>query len=114
MGRITTVLDSVEKDTPYPYVTIGEPQATPFETKTSFGEQVVVVLHCWSQYDGKKEAYEILNFMLRALTKSPLMIEGDFTLFGMKLEQMTVINDIDDVTKHGIMRVRFDINNGKE
>ena len=114
MAMVKAVKDSVEKDTPFPYVTIGDPQVVPFETKTSFGEEITIVLHCWSRYEGKKEAYEILNLMLRALTKSPLMIEGDFSIFGVKLEQLTVIKDIDEVTKHGIMRIRFHINNGRE
>lgn len=109
-GVVTGVFDDVEEGTAFPYVTVGEPTSTPFETKTSFGEEVAVVLHCWSQYAGKKEAYEILNLMLQAITKAPLIVEG-FTLFNTQLEQLNVITDIDDVTKHGVMRLKFTINN---
>ncbi|MCP3741462.1 DUF3168 domain-containing protein [Rossellomorea sp. BNER] len=97
----------------FPYVTVGEPTTTPFETKTSFGEDVAIVLDCWSQYKGKKEVYDILNLMLKAIAKSPLELEGDFSLNEVKLHQMTVIRDIDNITRHGIMRWKFNINNGK-
>ncbi|WP_226639322.1 DUF3168 domain-containing protein [Priestia flexa] len=109
--KITGVFDEVIEGTPYPYVTIGEPTVLPFETKTSFGEEVAIVLHCWSQYPGKKEAFEILNLILGAITKSPLVITGGFSLLKTELEQMTVIIDIDDVTRHGIIRLKFYINN---
>nr|WP_309101680.1 DUF3168 domain-containing protein [Fredinandcohnia onubensis] len=109
-AKVTGILDDVEEGQVFPYVTIGEPTITPFETKTTHGEQATVVLHCWSQYAGKKEAYEILNLMLKAMTNAPLQVEG-FSLFKTQLEQMNVIIDIDDVTKHGIMRLRFYINN---
>ncbi|MFT4415322.1 DUF3168 domain-containing protein [Fredinandcohnia humi] len=106
---ITGVFDDVEEGQAFPYVTIGEPTMVPFETKMSFGEEITVVLHCWSQYEGKKEAYDILNLMLQALSPR-LQVEG-FSVFKTQVEQMTVINDIDNVTKHGIMRIRFYINN---
>lgn len=94
-----------------PYVTIGDPTVLPFETKSTFGEQVTVVLHCWSQYEGKKEAYDILNLMFQAITKESWDLEGGFKVFKISLEQMNVILDIDNETKHGIMRLRFHINN---
>lgn len=110
-NKITGVFDKVEEGTPYPYVTIGEPIVNPLETKSSYGEDIVIVLHCWSQYSGKKEAYEILDLMLQAITKEPFTIEG-FSLIRVKIEpNMQVITDIDGVTKHGILRVRFQINN---
>jgi len=109
-AKVTGIFDDVEEGQAFPYVTIGEPTVVPFVTKTTYGEQVAAVLHCWSQYAGKKEAYEILNLMLKAITKAPLHVEG-FSLFKSELEQMNVITDIDDVTKHGIMRMRFYINN---
>jgi hypothetical protein len=109
---ITGVFDSVKKGTLYPYVTIGEPTTNSFETKSSFGEEIAVVLHCWSRYEGgKKEAYDILNLMLQSITQSPMHLEGGFSIFKVKFQQLTVINDLDNDTKHGIMRIRFHINN---
>ncbi|MGG3625532.1 DUF3168 domain-containing protein [Bacillus gobiensis] len=106
-GRI---YDAVPENTPYPYVTIGEPTNTPFDTKTSFGENTILSVHCWSSYSGKKEAYEILNLILQSLSR-PLELGGGFKLQDFRREQMNVIIDIDGKTKHGILELRFYINN---
>lgn len=107
-GRI---YDAVPENTPYPYVNIGEPTNRPFDTKSSFGENIVLSIHCWSAYQGKKEAFEILNLILQSLSGPPLQIGGGFKLQDFKREQMNVIIDIDGKTKHGILEIRFFINN---
>lgn len=110
-AKVQGVFDEVGEDQLYPYVTIGDPTVNPFETKTSYGEDIPWVLHCWSRYTGKKECMEILNLMLQAITKEPFVIEG-FSLLRVKIDpNMQVLTDIDNVTKHGILRVRFIINN---
>jgi hypothetical protein len=106
---VTGVYDKVSEDTSYPYVSIGEPNVTPAETKTSYTEEIPWVLHCFSQYSGKKEAYNILNAMLKALTRERFTVDG-FRVERFKIEpNMQVITDIDGSTYHGILRVRFDI-----
>lgn len=109
-NKVTGIYDKVSEDTPKPYCTIGEPDMVPFETKSSFGEETTIVIHVWSDYNGKKETYDILNLILKALTK-PLSIGSGFSLFKSKVEGMQVITDIDDITNHGILRLRYFINN---
>ncbi|WP_434813787.1 tail completion protein gp17 [Bacillus halotolerans] len=70
-ARVTGVLDAVSKDQKKPYVTTGDDDVSSFETKTSKGEIINVVLHCWSDYSGKKEAMQILDLMLQAITREP-------------------------------------------
>ena len=112
MPRITGVYDHVSEDAEFPYVTIGEQTERAFDTKTSVGENRTIILHCWSQYSGKKEAYEINDLMLQALTKSPLSLEGGFTMVKFEREPgSTVFQDIDGKTYHGVLKVRFYINN---
>lgn len=95
-----------------PYVTIGEQTNRPFDTKTSYGENITIVLHGWSDKASKKEAYQLQDYMLQALTKSRLQIEGGFSLFNFTRESgSTVIPDIDGETNHAILRVRCHINN---
>lgn len=55
------VYDHVPKNAPLPYLVIGSPQATPFDTHVSKGEKITVVIHSWSNYPGKKEAMMILK-----------------------------------------------------
>lgn len=106
---ITGVYDDVEAGEEFPYIVIGDPTVTPFDTKTSIGENVVVDIHSWSRYDGKKESYDILNAALEAL-KEPLPLGNGFVMQRQGREQLQVITDIDGTTRHGILRVRFYIN----
>lgn len=108
--KVKGIYDYVDEDTPFPYVTIGDPTVSPFATKSSHGEEVSVVLHCFSKYKGKREAFEILNLIVQAITKKDLEIEG-FTFFRLELEGMNVITDIDGKTKHGIARFKVWVNN---
>ncbi len=110
--KVTGVFDAVPEDTQYPYCTIGEPTVTPFETKTTYGENIPWVLHCYSDYNGKKECYEILNLMVQAITKEPWTVEG-FKVFKVNIEpNMTVLNPAqEEFPYQGILRVRFHINN---
>lgn len=112
MDKIEAVLDDTEPDQAFPYVTIGEPVTDFISTKTSIREEVTWVLHCWSSYQGKKEAYEILNLMHAAFTNQPLSLGGGFSVSSFKPEQMQVITDIDGETRHGILRVSFVIFQG--
>ena len=112
MPRITGVYDHVSEDAEFPYVTIGEQTERAFDTKVTVGENRTIILHCWSQYSGKKEAYEINDLMLQALTKSPIEIEGGFSMQRFEREAgSTVFQDIDGKTYHGVLKVRFYINN---
>ena len=106
MNKITGVLDDVKADQPFPYVTLGEPVSTPWDSKTSVGENITWVLHCWSQYEGKREAYEILNLMHEAFTTQSLSVSG-FSVSDFRREQQQVITDIDGLTRHGILNVRL-------
>lgn len=106
-ARITGVYDEVPEDATVPYVTLGEDTAIPWDTKDMDGQEVTTTLHCWSQYPGKKEAKEILSLMVEALTQSPLQLESGFSMSFDRLESMQVISDPDGVTKHGVLRMRF-------
>lgn len=106
MDKITAVLDDVQEGQAFPYATVGEPTVSPFDTKTSTGEEIVWVLHCWSQYQGKAEAYDILNLMNEAFMQQPLSLDDGFFIADFRRDQMQVITDIDNETRHGILRVR--------
>lgn len=99
---------SVE-DVTYPYVVIGEPLADPLETKTTAGEEIAIVLHVWSTYSGKKEAVEIINACLDAL-KGATSVEG-FQLLKVKVDGTQVFEDTDTTRRHGVLRMRYWVNN---
>ena len=106
--KVTGVYDKVNRKTPFPYVTFGEPTVNPFETKTSYREDIPWVLHCYSTYPGKKETAEILNLMLKALTRKPWQVEG-FKVHRFQIEpNMIILEPADEGFPYqGILNVRF-------
>ncbi|QFR56233.1 tail terminator [Bacillus phage 000TH010] len=110
MAMVNQITDAPGKDDPYPYVVLGDQTSTPFETKTSFGEDTTMVFHAWSGSPSSAEVQDIMSKILEGLTYKPLEFEG-FTFVAKKLVQAQVIPDVDGVTKHGIIRMRFTINN---
>ena len=109
MDVVSDVLDDVDEGQPYPYVTIGDPVANPWDTKTSIGENITFVLHTWSDYDGKAESYRVMNLIHEALSQ-PLSIEGGFYVFKFERESQNVFTDIDGITRHGVMNFRAYVN----
>ena len=106
---ITGVYDSVSESAVHPYVTTGEPTVDSLNVKKKHIENIPWVLHCWSQYSGKKEIYDILNAMLKALTKEAWQIEG-YRVYNFQIDpNMQVLEDIGGQTYHGILRVRWHI-----
>lgn len=110
MSLVEGVFDAVPDNQAYPYIVIGEPVSDPWDTKTTTGEQIGIVIHVWSRYSGKKEAYDILNTCLQA-TSNRLTIEGGFSIGLQERTNLTVFDDIDGITRHGVLRLRFTINN---
>ncbi|WP_121640608.1 DUF3168 domain-containing protein [Virgibacillus sp. Bac330] len=106
--KVTGVYDYVTKETPFPYMTIGEPNMSPFETKTSYSENIPWALHCYSMNPGKREVMEILNLMIKAMTKESWIVEG-FQVIKFNIEpNMKVIPPADvGFPYQGVLNVRF-------
>ena len=108
-AKVEGVFDFVEKGQAFPYITINEPTMIPFTTKSKFGEEMSVVINSWSTYAGKKESYEILNLCLAALAKR--MNLNGFSIKKVDIDQIRVIDDADPRIKHGILRMKYTIQN---
>jgi hypothetical protein len=109
MDKVNQVTETPSKDDPYPYVVLGDQSSAPFETKSSFGEEITMDFHVWGGTT-RAEAQDISSHVLEALSSMPLVFEG-FTFVAKKLVLAQIITDTDGVTKHGIIKVRFTINN---
>lgn len=101
------VFDYVEHSTEYPYLVVGTPETKEFITKTNFGEEVIFTIHAWSNYKGKKECYEMLDSALKTISKKYLELNEEFKIFKTEMLTLTVIDDIDGRTQHGILRLKF-------
>ncbi|HDC9101382.1 TPA: DUF3168 domain-containing protein [Staphylococcus aureus] len=99
------VFDCVQKDAVYPYIVVGETNVTNKGTTTSMVEDVGITLHVYSQARNRDEASQIIQFLGFVLNNE---IEIDYYSFiKSRIDTQEVITDIDQYTKHGIIRLVF-------
>jgi Protein of unknown function (DUF3168) len=120
MQAVTGVYDYIPEDllnddgtagsSLFPYVTLGEATNTAFDTKTSFGENIVFTIHTWSIYRGKAESYNLANLIMKAL-KQPLSLDSGFKIARYEAPRPRVIKDQASNSYHGILEPRFYIIN---
>jgi len=108
-AKITGVFNSVEEDQAFPYLTVGEPSVLPFTTKNKFGEELSIVIHAWSLYNGNLEAINLLNLCLDALS-TRMQLDG-FTIRKVDVDSIRVFDDADPRIRHGVLRLKYTIQN---
>jgi hypothetical protein len=101
----TPVYDAVPKGSAYPYVTVGEDVESEWDTKTDTGEDVDVVIHQWSRYQGRKEIKDLQSSIYTALHYQGLTLEHGAIVL-LKWQSSETFMDEDGVTRHGVMRFR--------
>ena len=101
------VFDENPENEPYPYVVMGEITARDWSDKFEDGMEVFSTIHVWSQYHGRKEADQMSDGILQALTSSTLELSPNFRAALDRLDDYNLIIDIDGKTRHGIMRFKY-------
>ena len=108
-----SVHDSVSESTPMPYITIGEDNSVPYDTKTFYGEEIDHMIYVYSAYNGKKEVKEIMNAVLESLSSEPLELQSGFFVEYNNIEMMEVTEVNGSPVKRGVMRFNFIIRQGE-
>ena len=104
------VYDKVPDGAAMPYVTLGEDTAVDWSTKLEAGQEVTHTLHVWSDYNGMKEAKQIMDTIIQALTETPLTVEGFFVVMA-RLDMVETMRDPEG-HQHGVIRFRFKVQEG--
>ena len=94
-------------DVAMPYVIMGEVSGRDWSDKFSAGQEVTSTLHVWSGYPGRKEAAEMMDKVLRALSSAALYLGQEFRAVYSGLDLSEIIIDIDGVSRHGVLRFRY-------
>lgn len=95
------------KDVAMPYVVMGEVSGRDWSDKFSAGQEVTATFHVWSDYPGRKECVEMLDKILRALSGEGLYLGQEFRAVYSGLELSEIIIDIDGVSRHGVLKHRY-------
>lgn len=99
------VFDSVQKNAVYPYIIVGETNVTNDESSTNMTEDVGLTLHVYSQAPNRHEATHILKILGYLLNREIEL--NDYEFKRSRIDDQQVITDIDQYTKHGIIRLLF-------
>jgi len=102
-----SIYDDHPENEDFPYVTMGEITARPWCDKFEDGMEIFSTIHIWSRYHGRKEAEEMSDAILQALTLSTLDLAPNFRAALDSLDGFDLIIDIDGITRHGIMRMKY-------
>jgi hypothetical protein len=97
--------DAVPQDAAVPYIAIGEAQVRDWSTGTEDGAEHMLMLHVWSRYGGKREAYEIAD-AIRAVLDGALLGLDDHRLVNLRHQYSELKRDPDGETQHGVLRFR--------
>ncbi len=97
--------DHVPQNAAFPYVVIDQMQVRDWSTGTERGSEHVLMLHIWSRYDGKREAYEVADAVREVLDGAELTL-ADNRLINLAHQYSDLKLDPDGETYHGVMRFR--------
>jgi len=101
------VFDENPENEPYPYVVMGEISAKDWSDKFEDGMEVYSTIHVWSQYHGRKEADQMSDAILQALTSSPLELGASFRAALDRLDGYNLLVDLDGKNRHGVLRFKY-------
>jgi len=102
-----SIYDDHPENAKFPYVTMGEITARAWCDKFEDGMEVYSTIHIWSRYHGRKEAEEMSDNILQALTSSSLYLGPNFRAALDGLDSFNLIIDLDGITRHGILTIKY-------
>jgi hypothetical protein len=97
--------DAPPQDAAFPYVVIDQMQIRDWSTGTEPGAEHMLTLHVWSDYAGKRDAYEIADAVRAALDGALLSLE-EHRLINLRHQYSELKRDADGETQHGVLRFR--------
>lgn len=97
--------DDVPQTAPFPYVVIEQMRVNDWSTSTERGSEHILMLHIWSRYKGKREAFEIADAVREALDDAELTLD-DNRLISLMHQYSDLRRGDDRKSWHGVMRFR--------
>lgn len=101
------VFDCVQKDVTYPYIIVGESNVTESERSPGMRETIAITFHVYSQYENAAETRELLKYLNYAC-RQDLRFEH-YDIDWIKKDTSQVFVDIDQFTKHGVLRLLYKV-----
>jgi hypothetical protein len=91
-----------DTDAEFPFLFIGDMDASEFDADDRTGARVPITLHAWSRYRGKKECAEILDACYDALHRYTALAVTGYNVIDVQWDGSQIMRDPDGLTYHGI------------
>ena len=95
------VYDHVPSNAVFPYLSIGEAEAEPFDDKTKSGMMQALEIHTWSRARGATETKDVMAAVAAALHRAGLTVTGH-ELAWIRFTKSEVMLEDDGLTRHGV------------
>ena len=92
------------QDTPYPYATIDDIEASAWDTDNSLGFSSLVQIHTFHQSQSRADSYAAQGAIYSALHYNDSMIMSSYHLVGCVQQFATVRTEANQEIQHGIQR----------
>ena len=98
----------------FPYIAIGGVlwgKSAEWTSRDIKGEDIVVHAHVWSSYAGDKQASDMMDNIVQAITATDLSVTGYTMLKGIAEYAQIMVDDTNpnQLLRHGVIRFRFHI-----
>lgn len=106
------VYEDVPDNAKYPYVEMGVINVTDDSVKGNAGYDINATFHTWSIRNTYSETYDILDAITNSITVSnsaganELSVTGHNVIY-QELDSLDAIKDIDNRTRHGLLTIKF-------
>jgi hypothetical protein len=97
--------DHAPQNAGFPFVVIDQVRVNDWSTGTERGSEHLLMLHVWSRYEGKREAYEIADAIRAVLDEAELALDSN-RLINLRHQFSDLKRDPDGETYHGVLRFR--------
>lgn len=105
------VFDDVPDKAPYPYVSLGPENWTPFEEGCLDGAEGVLQIDIWSAAAGRVECKQILERIVALFNTEtlPQVPDGGFVVSSCRVVLAQVMQDLGSRTRHGVIQVELTV-----
>ena len=104
------VYDSHPSNRQHPYVIPGGVSASDWTDKDGFGQEIIHTNDVWSTYHGRKEVENIGDQLTQVLVPFYPNLAPVFRVEKVTFDGYDMIKDMDGVNWHGILTIRYLIN----
>lgn len=107
-----SIYNYVPRDASFPYISLGPmigARSGSFSARDYPAEENVITIHVWSDYKGDKEAAEMIDNIVQAMTSSPLSFDSYTELICLFDYADIMIDDTEPAKpiRHGVVRFRI-------